>query len=116
MKTESIIKEGSWYCTEKCTPSSEEMLMEEQRKMAEFTKDDSFVNSETNQDEDMDEEYKEEEEDYYVDGDIHLDLNIGKNPIMLTMEELEQKYKRNDEVQIKVSNKQKDELNDSLEL
>ena len=112
MKTESIIKHGSWYCTEKCAASSEEVLMEEQRKI---TEDDSCVNSETNQDEDMDEEYKEEE-DYYVGEDIHLDLNIGKNPIMPTIGELEQKYKRNDEVKIKVSNEPIDELNDSLEL
>ena len=115
MKTESFIKQGLWYCTEKCEPFSEEILMEEQRKMAEFTKDDSVVNSETNQDEDMDEEYKEEE-DYYIDGDIQLDLNIGKNPTMLTIEELEQKYKLNGDVQIKVSNEPIDELNDSLEL
>ena len=74
MKPDSLIKQGLWYCNEKCAPSLEEVLIEEQRKMAKLIKEGGVI-SDIKQvvTQHKDEVYQEE--NLYDGGEIDIDLN-----------------------------------------
>ena len=110
MKPDSLIKQGLWYCNEKCALS-----LEEQRRTAKLVNK-SGVTSEIEQIIVKDEDNGYQEENSYEGDDIDIDLDIGNNPTMPTLEELEHKYKEINQVGIKTFNYQKmNPMNDILD-
>ena len=127
LKEEGAMIEGKWYCSEKCAPSKEELLIEEQRLLKKFEKESMNLNSsrlgQSNQskggeeleeeEEDLDEEEEGQDED---DGDgvgFELSVDISNKKEVLTLAELEEKYKNLSQVASKAQ-KGGDELEDSL--
>lgn len=97
LKETGEFDEGNWYCSESCIPSTEEKQREEKRKLQQiedYQTEKPFPDkmARVNEDGDVEEE-KEDAEDATTDVDLDFsDLTDPKKTI-LTLEELERKYK-----------------------
>jgi hypothetical protein len=124
LKPDAIIREGRWFCSENCAPSKEEILLQEQRAMAEAIaisqensnvraskelKSTAPVSTKKEAKAPVKEELKQDHSPD-LENDFDLDLNMGKKTAMPTLEELEAKYKELNEkkvqpqIQIQVQN------------
>lgn len=92
LKEEGIMREGRWYCSEKCAPSIEEILMEEQRLLKKIEKEERGE-SRGSQGSGRSGQREEDsgEEDKPIEIDLSVDVSNKKQ--VLTLAELEEKYK-----------------------
>ena len=109
------MKEGRWFCSEAHTPTKEEILMEEQRLLKTFEKENGVANSQdeiqNNSQQDEQDEVNEKGEEEGIEFDLNVDLNNKKE--VMTLAELEEKYKNLNEVSEKAKGGE-NELEDSL--
>ncbi len=89
------MEEGRWYCSDKCVPSKEEMLLEEQRLMSKYAKETGQMSQ--NEPEEQEEEEEEEEEEIAENKEVEVALDLGvevsNKREVLSLAELEEKYK-----------------------
>ena len=92
LKEEGVMEEGRWYCGEKCIPSKEERLLEEQRLLSKFAKETGQMNQPEEEDED-EEEVVESNENKEVEVALDLSVEVRNKREVLSLAELEEKYK-----------------------
>jgi len=95
LKEEGLLIEGRWFCSEKCAPTAEELLMEEQRMLKRLQNEEGFSNKESQPEAEEELEEEEEEATDAEDRDVafELSVDIGNKKEVLTLAELEEKYK-----------------------
>jgi len=113
LKEEGIIIEGRWYCSEDCSPSQEELLMEEQRMLKRIAKEDGLSQKDIDEEEEKEEDNLEHNRDDEEDDVFDLSVNMSNKKEVLTLAELEEKYKNFNKVAENAQSKEHD-LEDSL--
>ena len=111
LKEKGIIIDGRWYCSEKCTPSAEELLIEEQRMIKRFEKEDGVCQKELKEEEKKENLNKFIEENDEEEEGFDLSVSMGNKKEVLTLAELEEKYKNLNKL---AENDQNHEFEDSL--
>lgn len=97
LKEEGVMEEGRWYCGEKCIPSKEEMLLEEQRMLSKYAKETGQMNQKDHEEEDGHEEEKTVE-NKEVEVALDLGVEVSNKREVLSLAELEEKYKNLNQV------------------
>jgi len=94
LKEEGIMEEGRWFCSEKCIPTKEEMLLEEQRLLSKFAKESGQTETQQQQEEEEEKEPEEENnENKEVEVELDLGVEVSDKKEVLSLAELEEKYK-----------------------
>jgi len=122
LKEEGMMDEGKWYCNEECAPSEEELLIEEQRLLKRLAQEMGHEDLKGEKEEETtpeeEEENKSEEENGAEKGEeleagFDLTVSVSNKKEVLSLAELEEKYKNLNQVDEKVQEGE-DELEDSL--
>ena len=116
LKEEGIIIEGRWYCSEKCAPTTEELLMEEQRMLKQFEKEDGSYKKEIEEEKGNEQFYQSkggESDDEREEDAFDLGVSMSNKKEVLTLAELEEKYKNLNKITENAKSKEHD-LEDSL--
>ena len=109
------MKEGRWYCSEAHAPTKEELLMEEQRLLKQLEKERGLGASKDEADSASHPSAQDESADKGEEEPIEFDLgvDIGNKKQVMTLAELEEKYKNLNQLNDKAQGSE-DELEDSL--
>jgi hypothetical protein len=112
LKEDGLLIEGKWYCSEKCAPTAEELLMEEQRMLKRLQNEEGHSGSNIQEESRNFDDQEPEEDDEQEAFELSVEMSNKKE--VLTLAELEEKYKNMNKMAEKAQAAGNNEFEDSL--